>query len=150
MQPTARMVFLDIMQVPRMPPEMSTGTFSCVFLSDEVKKRVLLMVFLSTLKISSWNSWHPLKRHTWFSWQPWQDHAGTFFMASMLPYMVLGYGCQERSTRDVLKSLLTIGRSKVYLKNKRPKNQQTIDPCFRGRLLDAQHCQLKNEKKVII
>ena len=47
----------------------------------------------------SWISWQQLKYHKWFSWQPWQYHAGIFFMASMVPYMALGYGSQERSTR---------------------------------------------------
>ena len=60
----------------------------------------MFMVFLGTMKNPSWISWQPLKYHKWFSWQPWQDHAGTFFMASMVPYMVLGYVSQERSTRE--------------------------------------------------
>ena len=51
------------------------------------------------MKTPSWSSWQPLKYHRWFSWQQRQDHAGTFFMAFMEPYMALGYGDQEFVSR---------------------------------------------------
>ena len=73
------------------------------------------MVLLATMKNPSWSYWHPLKQYTCFSWQPWQDHAGTFFMESIKPFMFLGYGCQEKSTWGDRGHLMSLFKKKEFL-----------------------------------